>query len=461
MVRRVLWGMLACVATLAVAQAAGAQDTTDCVGPAGDPAPGTVQWYERDQNNRFCATQGSADHLNPAYTQAEAEAQAADPGYGGDPFREPLTRWNGTRGCYYPVSTNTPGDHARFSSIYMPLNANGKCAAAPPSTSTGVKRYPGIVVVCELPGPVTQMGGTNTGGQPCDPWDWGVEALAEQGYMVLGAAVANGDGDQDAVNWFLSTKDNPDGAPGNFNPWWRMLDRAHVGMAGHSGGGSSAINVGQHDPRISAIVAWDRARSSGVPTDITPRVPQMNINADYTGSTDAPGVTLLEPRGSNPDVTPDSRFYDCHVLAKAGTDCMDVTIRAATHWDFQSNELVGPHSRYGKSVITYYTLAWFDRYLRGANHPAIRSDATRRLLARRFDASADRHSIGAGFFDSYKAEIACGVDGTQKPGPDCVEAGNVPIDIAGFPVADRLSFWYPSYYFLDGGTLRDDNMRAG
>ena len=461
MLRRVLLGMLACGGLLlTVAQAAGAQDTTDCVGPAGDPAPGTVQWYERDQNNRFCATQGSVDHENPAYAQAEAEAQAAEPGYGGDPFREPLTRWNGKRGCYYPVSMATPGDHARFGSIYMPLPAGGRCPAAPPTTTSATK-YPGIVVICELPGPVTQEAGTDTGGQAGDPWDWALEALAEQGYMVFAAPVANGDGDQDAVNWFLATKDHPDGATGNYNPWWRVLDRAHVGIAGHSGGGSSAITIGQHDHRISAIVAWDRARSSGVPTDITPRVPQMNINADYTGSTSAPGVTLLEPRGSNPDVTPDSRFYDCHVIARSGTDCMDVTVRATTHWDFQSNELVGPHSRYGKPVITYYTLAWFDRYLRGAPHSSIGAAATRRLLARRFDGSADAHSIGAGFFDPYKAEVACGVDGTHTPTPDCVEAGNVAIDIAGFSVADRLSFWYPSYYFLDGGALKDDDIRKG
>jgi hypothetical protein len=41
------------------------------------------------------------------------------------------------------------------------------------------------------------------------------------------------------------------------------------------------------------------------------------------------------------------------------------------------------------------------------------------------------------------------------------EAGNVPIEIAGIPVANLLSFHYPSRYSLDGSTLQCDDLRAG
>ena len=42
-----------------------------------------------------------------------------------------------------------------------------------------------------------------------------------------------------------------------------------------------------------------------------------------------------------------------------------------------------------------------------------------------------------------------------------VEAGNVPITIGGQPVRHRLSFWYPTRYFLEGGALACDDVREG
>src|SRR5439155_88348 len=83
--------------------------------------------------------------------------------------------------------------------------------------------------------------------------------------------------------------------------------------------------------------------------------------------------------------------------------------RAATHLDFTQFSPT-PGSRYGAIVSLYYTLGWFDRYLRG------RPDALGRLTATRFDASADVHSISGGRFDPQTGQ-------------------NVPARIAGQPVA--------------------------
>ena len=60
------------------------------------------------------------------------------------------------------------------------------------------------------------------------------------------------------------------------------------------------------------------------------------------------------------------------------------------------------------------------------------------------------HSIGSGFFDAAKAKKA------GNP-----EAGNVPITIGGLPIRNLLSFQYASRYFLNGGALRCEDMRAG
>ena len=114
---------------------------------------------------------------------------------------------------------------------------------------------------------------------------------------------------------------------------------------------------------------------------------------------------------------------------------MKVALRAATHLDFTEFPQANG-SRHGVVTAFYYTLAWFDRYLRGAD------DALGRLVARRFDDSADVHNISGG-----RADPATG--------------GNLPARIAGQPVADRLSFHFRSAYFLDGGRRRCENMRAG
>src|SRR5690242_9602109 len=40
----------------------------DCFGPAGDPAPGSQAWNDRDTANQYCATERLQDeYLNPAF----------------------------------------------------------------------------------------------------------------------------------------------------------------------------------------------------------------------------------------------------------------------------------------------------------------------------------------------------------------------------------------------------------
>jgi len=68
----------------------------------------------------------------------------------------------------------------------------------------------------------------------------------------------------------------------------------------------------------------------------------------------------------------------------------------------------------------------------------------------RFDDSVDEYSIGTGFVDPGK---------TARNKSD--EAGNIPITIGGLPVRALLSFEYDSRYFVNGGKIACDDMRAG
>ena len=124
---------------------------------------------------------------------------------------------------------------------------------------------------------------------------------------------------------------------------------------------------------------------------------------------------------------------------------MSITTRASDHYEFgyQPDPANLPASRYGERVAFFYSLAWFDRYLKG-DHGQRPADG------RRFDDSSDRHSIGTGTYDPARAAAH----------PEDPYAGNVPYRIAGKCTCDLLSFYYASAYRLQGGTLQSQDMRA-
>ena len=147
-------------------------------------------------------------------------------------------------------------------------------------------------------------------------------------------------------------------------------------------------------------------------------------------------VCLPQPRDTPPDpLGPGNKDEDFQNVRAAGVDTMKVALRAAVHLDFTEwPELNG--SRYGVVTTLYYTLAWFDRYLKGD------PQGTERLVGRAFDDSADVHTISSGRFDP-------------------ATGANVPPTIAGQPVVDRLSFHFRSGYWLEGGALACESMRDG
>jgi len=108
-------------------------------------------------------------------------------------------------------------------------------------------------------------------------------------------------------------------------------------------------------------------------------------------------------------------------------------------------------------VAFYYTLAWFDEYLRvvpfGQQDPLLPASDTayRRLTdtAGTFDRSADYNDNST---NPGAADISFGA-GTYSPqraaaDPTDPAAGNVPYEIKGIPIADTLSFYYYSEYSL-------------
>ncbi|TMM14889.1 MAG: hypothetical protein E6G01_11905 [Actinobacteria bacterium] len=229
------------------------------------------------------------------------------------------------------------------------------------------------------------------------------------------------DGTEDAVDFFLSTPSQPyapvpscttgtgheakqdgrvaQGLDNAYNPFSAILDPTRLGLAGHSYGAAGVSYIGQWDPRVKAIVAWDNlgapdpnsgfGRSRGpieqpCPSDPAARrvapitKPALGMSADY-------GLPPL-PNTSQPD--PTAKTTESFAYTKAGADTGELIIRGGSHLDFSfiPNAAFGASLR-GADMIDWYTTAWFDKYVKG--DPA----ADGRLLTTRWQRDLPEASI--------------------------------------------------------------------
>jgi dienelactone hydrolase len=464
---------LIALALLASAPAARAQLVCDEY--AGDPAESTPEWTQRDADNVACGNQKATDaDASPAFhakydEQVAIEQQefatvtapewAAEPnrqhaGAGAvpeskvtDPFRSP-EEW-------------AAAGHGRHLKFYFISNGGAKLRARlfAPNDETGT--YPLLVF---SPG-LQSYNEVN---------EWFPEEMAEAGYVVM-IVDPQGQGDSElcgheadgtptfdcpsstasvyengissALDFLLSNPTNPyalDLEPNGagtppYNPWWANADPEHIGIAGHSYGAIAATPLGQQDPRVDAIVSYDNL-DADLPASSPKRTPTLFFATDY------PFPATPFPMSSNPG--PDQHVAGTAYaqLVAANVDTMSVSLRASDHyeWGYQPFPANFPSSRYGERTSLYYSLAWFDRYLKADETAGIR------LIRGFFDDTADRHSIGAGTYDPALAAA----------NPTDPFAGNVPYKIEGKCTANLLSFYYRSAYYLDGGTYQTGDMRA-
>src|SRR4051794_7627267 len=403
-------GVLAVVLVAVLAAPAFAAGPGDCAGDPGDPAAGTPAWFVRELNEVPCGEQRASDTAsNPLFAATGAQNLARDGGtvYEGDPFRDPAAL-AGRRFRFLRTSFTDPEGQQLPARVFLPLRRRFR----PP--------YPAVVVV-------------HGGSANQDMYDWGIEPLAEAGYMVLSFQVPTAENTGPDV-FPADTKAALDFLTSSADPRRTDLDVRRIGLAGHSAGGVAVSLVGQEDPRVSAIVSWDRAQSSPMRPDLPLRTPALFMTADY--NCQKVPVCVPQPYTAPPDPHgPGDKDTDFTRLRAAGVDTMKVSLRAATHLDFTQFGIAGTGSRYGAAVAEYYTLAWFDRYLKRSR------GALDRLTATRFDGSEDVHDISGGTFDpSTQANVSAYLDGQ--------------------PVLDRLSFHFRSGYWLDRGAVACDDLRA-
>ena len=314
------------------------------------------------------------------------------------------------------------------------------------ATRSGPAKRPGIVI-------------TNGSVQAPEQLYWfAATTLAKKGYVVLthdpqgqgrsdtfgeGADRSEGfpaqagrpfyDGTEDALDFFTSSPQEPyrprpscttgtdhspkqerrvgEGRNAAHNPLWELLDRERIGIAGHSFGASGVSFVGQADPRVDAIVAWDNlqtpssARSvpacvSAPATRVPPPItkPALGMAADYS--------LVPTPFSSAPD--PDEKNQASLEYSRAGVDSGQLNIRGGTHYEFSyiPNPAFGATLR-GMDLVAWYTGAWFDKYVKGDPGADARL-ATDRWRADAPGAAVDPEGDGNLFSFYYRSRLDMG-----------------------------------------------------
>jgi dienelactone hydrolase len=210
------------------------------------------------------------------------------------------------------------------------------------------------------------------------------------------------------------------------NPLWELVDAERIGIIGHSLGASAVSFVGQRDPRVDAIVAWDNLRApsptppaclsapdSRVPPAITK--PALGMSADY-------GLTPT-PYRSDPD--PETRNQAYAEYRNAGVDAAQLNIRGGTHyeWSYLPSQEFGATLR-GIDMATWYTAAWLDKYVKGDQ------TADRRLLTGRWRDDARGREIDpndpkdGNLFSFYlRSRISIGLSGGGRAECDDLRSG--------------------------------------
>jgi dienelactone hydrolase len=164
------------------------------------------------------------------------------------------------------------------------------------------------------------------------------------------------------VTYILDKIEELDRTPG---PYHKRLDLSRIGMLGWSFGGATAVQMSQDDRRIKAVVDQDGQLFGDVSGKGTGR-PVMLM---HHGNEDKP------PKPSDAEVMKEliamTRERDRSFLDRSTNDRYEITIAKTQHGHFSDFLLFFPprsdelDARRAHEIIVAYTLAFFDKYLRG------------------------------------------------------------------------------------------------
>jgi len=371
-----------------------------------------------------------------------ADRALADPSWlypqsGNTPYTPVGTQWSGpATGDPFRFEQMTGPDGSTFyttQAVVTPFVAyDSGCARMSGRVWAPASSAPGDA----LPNVVIENGSVEA---PETLYWWAAQALVRAGYVVLtfdprgqgrsdeqtptgtqGGNINDSvfeSGLVDAIDFFRSTpsKQYPNNTTCkgvypttvvNYNPYWNRIDPNRLGIAGHSegaigvsivqgyGGAGAAQWPGKIDATnpVKVAVAWDGLFGPAggdvggignmtTSTKFTARVPAMGNSSEY-GLTPTPFTTP-------PPIDEHKDAFSQWV--KAGTPVYELTIRGSSHYEFSEGPGLPATSwcpnpsanecenGWGNAMSTYYTVAWFDRWLKLPGEYGY-ADADARLL---------------------------------------------------------------------------------
>lgn len=222
-----------------------------------------------------------------------------------------------------------------------------------------------------------------------------------------GSGIPFYDGGEDTLDFFLATPAHPyrpmpsrtsgtshdakqqqrvaAGLDAAYNPLWHMVDQTELGVAGHSYGAEAASWLAQKDPRLKAGVAWDTLCTPVSPSPdeaVAALTSPVNSGGAYGlptpcfGAPPGPAPTITKPvLGLTSDYAlfpdpyltapdPEAKNQASLAYTAAGVPTGEIAIRGGTHYEFNDTATGAiPASKRGIDLTTWYTTAWFAKYL--------------------------------------------------------------------------------------------------
>jgi hypothetical protein len=185
---------------------------------------------------------------------------------------------------------------------------------------------------------------------------------------------------------------------GRANPYWRLVDKKRIGVAGHSLGAAAAIAAQERDRRVRAIVAWDGMAGKEMATDtnapthhvVNGHVPVgEQFDRDVAVRAPALGLHSDHETTSPYDTDPQKKNRGWWHWRAAGMPTAIFTMRGLTHGGYGQSETSGDSEMLRR--LEWYTRAWFDRFLK--RDPA----AEHRLLAAEILGQPREQVLSSGF----------------------------------------------------------------
>jgi pimeloyl-ACP methyl ester carboxylesterase len=168
------------------------------------------------------------------------------------------------------------------------------------------------------------------------------------------------------VSYVLDRIQELDRMPGQ--PFYKRLDLSRIGMMGWSFGGATAVQMSKDDRRVKAVVDQDGQLFGDVWKNGTKRpVMLMHHGGEDKPPKPADAAVMKE-------LTEMTRERDRLFMDRSVGDRYEVTIATTQHGHFSDFMLFFPpradelDARRAHEIVTAYTLAFFDKYLRGRDN---------------------------------------------------------------------------------------------